>query len=108
MRTARRLVLGGTLSALIEPLRAEPLPRIRVGVLRFGTVSWEIDVLRHHGQDTEAHIVVAPVELASAQAAQVALQAGEVDTIVADWLFVARQRGMDADWTFVPFSNASE
>jgi NitT/TauT family transport system substrate-binding protein len=26
--------------------------------------------------------------------------------IVADWLFVARQRGAGEDWTFVPFSNA--
>ena len=77
-----------------------------MGVLRFGTVSWEIDVIRHHGLDSDAHIAIEPVELAAAQAAQVALQAGDVDVIVADWLFVARQRGAGADWTFVPFSNA--
>jgi len=106
MRMARRLLLSATLPAIVRPLRAETTPRIRVGVLRFGTVSWEIDVIRHHALDTAAHIVVEPVELAAAQAAQVALQAGDVDVIVADWLFVARQRGAGADWTFVPFSNA--
>ena len=52
------------------------------------------------------HIAVVPVELAAAQAAQVALQAGQVDIIVVDWLWVARQRGAGADWTFVPFSDA--
>jgi NitT/TauT family transport system substrate-binding protein len=46
------------------------------------------------------------MELATAQATQVALQSGQVDMIVVDWLWVARQRGAGADWTFVPFSNA--
>jgi NitT/TauT family transport system substrate-binding protein len=69
-------------------------------------VSWEIDVIRHHALDTEAGIAIEPVALATAQAAQVALQAGDVDMIVVDWLFVARQRGAGADWSFVPFSNA--
>jgi NitT/TauT family transport system substrate-binding protein len=103
---ARRLLLGATLPATIGTLRAEPMVPIRAGVLRFGTVSWEVDVIRHHALDTGAHVAIQPVELASAQAAQVALQAGDVDTIVGDWLFVARQRGTGADWTFVPFSNA--
>jgi NitT/TauT family transport system substrate-binding protein len=106
MRMARRLLLGATGPALIGPLRAQPMPRIRVGVLRFGTVSWEIDVIRHNALDTAVHFAIEPVELAAAQAAQVALQASDVDVIVADWLFVARQRGTGADWTFVPFSNA--
>ena len=56
--------------------------------------------------DAAAHIAIEPVELAAAQAAQVALQAGQVDMIVVDWLWVARQRGAGADWTLVPFSNA--
>jgi NitT/TauT family transport system substrate-binding protein len=88
------------------PLRAAPAPPIRVGVLRFGTVSWEIDVIRHHALDAAADIAIEPVELAAAQAAQVALQSGQVDMIVVDWLWVARQRGAGADWTSVPFSNA--
>ncbi|HEX3990287.1 MAG TPA: ABC transporter substrate-binding protein [Acetobacteraceae bacterium] len=106
MLLPRRLLLSATLPAVIAPLRAETLSKVRVGVLRFGTVSWELDVMRHRALDTAEHIAVEPVELAAAQAAQVALQAGDVDVIVADWLFVARQRGAGADWTFVPFSNA--
>jgi NitT/TauT family transport system substrate-binding protein len=106
MRIARRMLLGATLSAAATPLRGEPIPPIRVGTLRFGTMSWEIDVIRHHALDAAAHIAVEPRELATAQAAQVALQSGQVDMIVVDWLWVARQRGAGADWTFVPFSNA--
>jgi len=106
LRIARRILLGAGLSAAAMPLRAAPMPPIRVGVLRFGTVSWEIDVIRHHALDTAAKIALEPTEFATAQATQVALQGGEVDMIVVDWLWVARQRGAGADWTLVPFSNA--
>jgi NitT/TauT family transport system substrate-binding protein len=106
MLVARRALLGAGIAVAAGPLRAASLPAVRVGVLRFGTVSWEIDVIRHHGLDAVAGIAVEPVELAAAQAAQVALQAGQVDAIVVDWLWVARQRATGADWTFVPFSDA--
>jgi len=106
MRIARRMLLGATLSAAATPLRGAPIPAIRVGVLRFGTASWEIDVIRHHALDAAAHIALEPTVLATAQAAQVALQSGQVDMIVVDWLWVARQRGAGADWTSIPFSNA--
>jgi NitT/TauT family transport system substrate-binding protein len=106
MRMARRTLLSAALSATAVPMHAVPLPPIRVGALRFGTVSWEIDVIHHHALDVAASIALEPVELATAQAAQVALQSGQVDMIVVDWFWVARQRGTGADWTFVPFSNA--
>lgn len=106
MLIARRAVLGTSLAAVALPANAAPAPSVRIGVLRYGTVSWEVDVIRHHALDAGAHIEVVPVALAAAQAAQVALQAGQVDMIVIDWLWVARQRGTGADWTFVPFSNA--
>jgi NitT/TauT family transport system substrate-binding protein len=106
MQIARRMLLGASLSAAAMQLRAASMAPIRVGVQRFGTVSWEIDVIRHHGLDAAVQIAIQPMELATAQAAQVALQSGQVDMIVIDWLWVARQRGAGADWTFVPFSNA--
>jgi NitT/TauT family transport system substrate-binding protein len=75
-------------------------------VLKFGTVSWMLDVLRRHGFDRSAGVAVEVVELASGQATQVALQAGRVDTIVGDLLWVARQRAAGADWAFIPYSAA--
>lgn len=104
MPIARRSLLGATLPLTVRPARAGASGRVRVGLLRFGTVSWEIDTIGRHGLDTG--IAIDTVPLAAAQAAQVALQAGDVDLIVVDWLFVARQRAAGADWTFVPFSNA--
>ena len=77
-------------------------PPIRIGTLRFGSVAWELDVMRAHGLDTAAGVTVEPVEFAAAQATQVALQAGRVDMVVQDWLWVSRQRASGADWTLSP------
>ena len=46
------------------------------------------------------------MELAATPAAQLALQAGRVDLIVSDWLWVSRQRAEGGDLTFTPFSSA--
>jgi NitT/TauT family transport system substrate-binding protein len=98
---ARRRLCALLLAAGLRPAVAVAAPAIRVGVLRFGTVSWELDVIRAHGL-----AAVEMRELAAPQAAQIALQAGQVDAIVVDWMWVARQRATGADWSFVPFSNA--
>ena len=111
MRHDRRAVLLALLAAplasqvAVRAARAAAAP-IRIGVLRFGTVSWELDVIRRHGLDQAQGVSLQPVEYAAAQATQVALQAGEVDMVALDWLWVSRQRSDGADWTFVPFSNA--
>ncbi len=105
MRLSRRTMLSTLLaSAAIRPARAAA--PIRIGVLKFGTVSWELNVIREHGFDSEAGISIAALPLATSQATQVALQAQDVDMIVVDWLWVSRQRHAGADWTFTPFSNA--
>jgi NitT/TauT family transport system substrate-binding protein len=92
--------------ALIVPAGAEENQTIRVGLLRFGTVAWEIDTIRHHSLDRKHGIAVVPTEFASNEAAKVALQAGAVDLIVTDWPWVARQRGEGSAFSFVPYSKA--
>src|SRR6185312_3634029 len=87
--------------------RAADLPVVRVGVLKFGTVSWELDVLRRHGLDRAHGVVVEPLELAGKDGAAVALQGGAVDVILTDWLWVARRRALGGDFTFVPHSHAT-
>lgn len=84
---------------------AEPTP-VRVAVLKFGTVNWELDVIKHHGLDKANGIDLQVLGLASGQATKVALQAGEVDMIVSDWLWVSRQRADGVDMTFLPYSRA--
>jgi NitT/TauT family transport system substrate-binding protein len=81
-------------------------PTIRIGVLQFGSVAWQLDVIRRHGLAEAEGVAIEPVILAANQATLVALQAGSVDVIVSDLLWVARQRATGADWTFRPYSTA--
>ena len=80
--------------------------RLTVGVLKFGTVSWQLDAVKAHHLDEAEDVSVELLPLASANATSVALQAGEVDLIVSDWTWVMRQRASGADLVFVPYSNA--
>ncbi len=96
------------LSAMVAAnARAADLPVVRVGVLKFGTVNWELDVMRRHGLDRARGVVVQPLELAGKDGTAVALQGGTVDVILTDWLWVARRRSLGGDFTFVPHSHAT-
>ncbi|WAP67493.1 ABC transporter substrate-binding protein [Jiella pelagia] len=81
-------------------------PTIRVGVLKFGTVNWELDAMTRAGLDEKAGVDVELVPFAGENASAVALQAGSVDMIVSDWLWVSRLRAEGVDYTFVPYSTS--
>ncbi len=85
---------------------AKAAQTIRVGVLKYGTVNWELTTLIDNRIDEANGIKVEMVPYASNQATLVALQGGEVDVIVSDWLWVSRQRASGKPYTFVPFSSA--
>jgi NitT/TauT family transport system substrate-binding protein len=108
MTLTRRAALQAALAVPLAATTAradEPLP-VRVGVLRFGTVAWELDVIRRHSFDAAHGIAVQPRDFAAAQATQVALLAGAVDVTAQDWLWVARQRAEGADFAYATFSTA--
>jgi NitT/TauT family transport system substrate-binding protein len=79
---------------------------LRVGVLQFGTVNWELDVMQAHQLAHKRGIHLKVVPLASGDASTVALQGGAVDVIVSDWIWVTRQRAEGANFSFSPYSNA--
>lgn len=79
---------------------------IKIGVLKFGTVSWELDVIKTHGLDKAEGIDLQIIETANTAATTVALQAGAADVIVTDWLWVSRQRSEGARFTFLPYSTS--
>ena len=79
---------------------------LRVGLLKFGTVAWEIDTITYHRLDTKHDIRVVPIEFATNDAAKIALQADAVDLIVTDWPWVVRQRADGARFSFTPYSRA--
>jgi NitT/TauT family transport system substrate-binding protein len=108
----RRALLATTLAAAASApvgragaVAAAAAP-LRLGVLKFGTVSWELDTIAHHGFDAK-HGVALDIRLfAGEDATNVALQAGAIDVIVTDWLWVSRQRAQGGDLTLSPYSTA--
>jgi NitT/TauT family transport system substrate-binding protein len=100
------LALVVLVGILAVPAIAAARDIVRVGVLKFGTVSWELDIIKTHGLDHAEGIDVQVLELAGRDATSVALLAGRVDVIVIDWLWVARQRAEGTMLTFVPFSSS--
>jgi NitT/TauT family transport system substrate-binding protein len=81
--------------------------KLRIAVLKFGTVSWELDTIKTHGLDKAEGVDLQVSELAAPQATMVALQAGAADMAVSDWFWVARQRSQGRPFTFVPYSTAT-
>jgi len=80
--------------------------KIKVGVLAFGTVNWELDALKHNKLDKKYGIDVEVIKLASKNAVAIALQSKSVDIIVNDWVWVNRQKASGKDISFYPYSKA--
>ena len=93
------------LAACIQPVFAET-PVLRAAVLKFGTVNWELNTIKHHGLDQTNGYGLEVQGMAGNAATRVAFQGGEADVIVADWIWVARQRAEGRDYVFIPYSKA--
>jgi NitT/TauT family transport system substrate-binding protein len=90
----------------LAAMAANAADTVRVGVLKFGTVNWEIDTIVHNKLDEANGFKLEQVVLASNDATRIAINAGEVDVIVSDWLFVSRQRAEGSPLTFAPYSTS--
>ena len=77
---------------------------VRVAVLKFGTVNWQLDSLKANGFDRARGFDLEVLPLAGKNATAVALQADEVDMIVTDWIWALRQRAAGLEVFFVPYS----
>ena len=103
----RLLLCGWLLLSLACGHAAESNPAtVRVGVLQFGTVMWELDVVQANKLAQKRGLNLKIVPLASGDASTVALQGGAVDVIVSDWIWVTRQRAEGLNYSFAPYSNA--
>lgn len=103
---ARLLVLIGLFSVLAVASPSLALENVRVGVLKFGTVNWELNTIKRNKLDEAEGINLEIIPFASTQASRFALQAGRLDVIVSDWLWVSRQRGNGKLLAFVPYSSS--
>lgn len=95
-------VLGGAL--VTGPAAAASL-KVRIAAQKTGTLAWELEVIRNRGLDREAGLDLEVVELASPEAAKIALRGGTADLIVSDWLWVARERALGDKLVFYPYSS---
>ncbi|NQY21954.1 MAG: ABC transporter substrate-binding protein [Campylobacteraceae bacterium] len=93
------------LSTLI--INAQTLEKLRIGVLSYGTVNWELKIMQINKIAQKNGIDLEVVKLASKNAVSIALQAKAVDVIVSDYIWVSRQRASGYDYTFYPYSKAT-
>ncbi|WP_269586256.1 ABC transporter substrate-binding protein [Roseibium sp. Sym1] len=82
------------------------MPTLRAAVLKIGTVNWELDTITRNGFDKANGFELQVQPYADNGATRVALEGGEVDMAVADWIWVARQRAAGKDYVFIPYSKA--
>ncbi len=92
---------------IVTNLSASEKTTIRLGVLPFGTVNWEVTALKKLGllETDQYQLEIHPV--ANPQAGKIALLADSVDIIISDWIWVSRQRTRGFDLTFYPYSNTA-
>lgn len=87
--------------------QADNLPELRVGVLKYGTLNWELDLAELQHLPDQYGFKLVRVPLGSPQALSVALQGDAVDIIVGDWLWAARQTDEGRAYSFYPYSTAA-
>lgn len=108
--TSRRVLLVAlalTLSLLgMNQSRAEQQPQINIAALKFGTLNWELETIRRQQFDRVNGYRLDVTPLAGMSATRTALMSGSSDVIVADWIWVSRQRAAGEMLQFVPFSTA--
>lgn len=104
LATVMAAALGAALPGQVRAA-AENIGVLRLGVLGFGTVNWELDVIKTHGLDEERSFTLHVEGFGGSQATKVALQGDAVDGIVSDWLWVSRQRAEGENLVFIPYSS---
>ncbi len=86
---------------------AETFP-VRIGVIAYGTLQWELTVIEQYGLAQSENLQLNLVTLANPQAGKIALQSGTVDIGVADWFWVSNQRSNNkSSLTFAPYSSTA-
>lgn len=101
-----RLGAAALAATLALPAAAQDLPVVRAATLKIGTVNWELETIVRNGFDEKHGFKLDLQPYADNGATRVAVEGGEADMAVADWIWVARQRAGGKDYTFIPYSKA--
>jgi NitT/TauT family transport system substrate-binding protein len=93
-------------AALLSAAPVAAADRMRLFVQKTGTTGWELAAVAAVGLDKVVGLELDVTELASPDAAKVAIRSGAADIVVSDWLWVARERALGAKLTLYPSSTA--
>lgn len=107
----KRVVAAGVVLASAIAIMGMQAPNanlidVTVGVQGSGTAQWEMKVIKDQELDHKHGINLILRDVADSRAGQVALQAGEVDIILSDFVWAAIQRNQGNMVTVVPHSLA--
>jgi NitT/TauT family transport system substrate-binding protein len=93
-------------AAALATSKAETSDKLRIALQKTGTFAWELAVVREEEPAGHARLETEITEVASPEAAKIALMGGSADLILSDWLWVARQRSLGVKLVFFPYSTA--
>ena len=65
---------------------------LKIAVLKFGSVNWELDVLEHHELDKKFNLNIKKVQMTNKDASAIAFLSDAVDIFITDWIWVSKQR----------------
>lgn len=80
---------------------------IKIAVLKYGSVNWEYNVIKHHKLDIKNNVKIQKVEVTNKDASAVAFLSKSVDIFVTDWIWVSKQRNKGNLVSFLPYSNSA-
>jgi len=91
----------------LSPLLTHAVPSVgtlKIGVLAFGSVNWELEAIRNEGLDKKFGLELDVQKLAGPDAGKIGLKADGLDLIATDWIWVANQNQAGANYRFIPYS----
>lgn len=100
-RSSLRALLALAIVALAVPALAHDL---RLALQATGTAKWELAAMQALGLDAAHDLKLDVRDVADSRAGQIALQAGEADIILSDFVWVSLQREAGSDFALVPHS----
>ena len=102
----KKLALSAVITCISQMAFAADLPVIRLGALEYGTVNWELDTIKHNKLDEANGFTLEVVPMGGGNASDIAFLGGEIDAMVSDVIWAARQRAEGRDLKYIPYSTA--
>ena len=96
-----------TITFIINFVSVTKANSIKIAVLKYGSVNWVYNVIKHHELDKKNNIKIKKIEITNKDASAVAFLSKSVDIFVTDWIWVSKQRNKGNLVSFYPYSNSA-